>query len=376
MKCPTCATSQKRKDGMTCAKCGYTYAFDPRADGISDGKFLALIRTASAKDTVYFTFNQLYAVYCRGRSRIIAAIVESKLGPLGVFGLVLAIVGGTLVLGGWASDATTMLVVGAALTLGGLVLRSIGRNTRELAPERTEPPGAELLAGWIRKWAAAGKPNPKLLEAPALHSAPAPYRESDIYDYGVERIIIVEHDLLVDLLVKNNQHAEQRALVISETGYPSYLLPHAKRLLDQRPDLPVVLFHDATPQGTQMATRLRRGGLFPLGARKLIDAGLFPKDVPKIRSLDATLPGTYGNAARADFLPFAAMAGGLAGVVGAGVLTSAALAHGTAAMPSDGSSDGGSSGGDGSVALVADGDDGSGAGDFGGTGDGGDADFG
>lgn len=373
MKCPTCATAQKRKDGMTCAKCGYAHAFDPKADGITDGKFLALIRTASAKDTVYFTFNQLYAVYCRGRSRIIAAIVESKLGPLGFFGLTLAIVGATLVIGGSATDAMFMLGVGAVLTAGGLVLRSIGRKTRELAPERTEPPGAERLAGWIRKWAAAGKPNPKLLETPALHSAPAPYREADIYDYGVERIIIVEHDLLVDLLVKNNQHAEQRALVIAESGYPSYLVPHAKRLLAQRPELPVVLFHDATPHGTQMATRLRDGGLFPLGGRRLIDAGIFPRDVPKIRALDATLPGTYGNAARADYLPFASMAAGLAGVVGAGVLTSAALAHGTSAMITDG---GGGSGGDFPPALAGDGSDGSGAGDFGGGSDGGDADFG
>lgn len=71
---------------------------------------------------------------------------------------------------------------------------------------------------WIRTWKAAGKPLAKLLEAPALHAPPAPYREGDIYDYGVERIVIVEHDLLVDLLVMNNQHAEQRALLASSAS--------------------------------------------------------------------------------------------------------------------------------------------------------------
>ncbi len=385
MKCPTCATTQKRKEGMKCAKCSYVYAFDPKSDGIADGKFLGLIKKASANDTQYFTFNQLYAVYCRGRSRIIAAIVESKWGAVGFVGLVLGLLGVACVLGGCATEEPMASVFGVPLVVLGIVLIFAGRKTHEIAPSRTEPPGAEQLHAWVTKWEAAGKPIARLLQTPSLHHAPAPYRESDIYDYGVERILVVEHDILVDLFVKNNQHAEQRALVIAESGYPSYLLPHARRLLEQRPNLPVVLFHDATPHGTQLAARLRQGGLLPLRAHRLIDAGLFPKDVARIGSLAPTLPGSYGNAARADYLPFGAMAAGLAGVVGVGILADAAMAHAAAPPPppqhphaagagsssgsSDFSSDTGTGFLDGSEAS-------SGAADFGSSADGGDADFG
>lgn len=328
MKCPSCATKQQRREGMTCKKCGYVHVFDPKADGITDGKFMGLIKAASSNNTYFFTFNQLYSVYCRGRSRLIAAVIEHKLKPLGVLGRLViasAIVGG--VTGAILLDDPLPIALGIAGLIAGIALVVVGRSRRELEPAHREPPGMTELRDWVKKWDTAGRPIPKLLRAPSLDRSPGPYREGDIFDYGVERVLIVEHDLLVDLMVKNNLHAEHRALVVSERGYPSYLVPHARRLLEERPDLPVVLLHDATPEGTAMATRLRQSAIYPLASRRLTDAGLFPRAVPRIKSLEPTIPGSYDNAARVDFLPFGVMAGGLAGLIGAGVLTSAALAQ-------------------------------------------------
>jgi hypothetical protein len=369
MKCPNCTTTQKRKEGMKCNKCGYQHVFDPKTDGITDGKFMALLKGASANDTYYFTYNQLYARYCQGRSNIVAAIVESSFGLLGWLGL-LAVAGGALgFLIGAVLEEPFIIAPGLLVALIGVVLAIVGRNSRQIAPARTLAPDEAKLRGWVMQWERAGRPIARLLRAPSLDRPPQPYREDDIYDYGVERLIIVDQDLIVDLFVKNNLHAEQRALVLSERGYPTYLLPHAQRLLAERPDLPVILFHDSTQQGAAMAGRLQSSSIFPLGGRRLVDAGLFPNDVPKIASIRSTIPSARGNAVPADFLPFGAMAAGLAGVAGGGLLMSAALA-GAAQPPhpdparQQGASSSSDSGGGGGAADFG------GEGDFGGDGDG------
>jgi hypothetical protein len=168
------------------------------------------------------------------------------------------------------------------------------------------------LQGWIAQWTAAGHGIPLLLEEPGLDRSPPQFREPDVFDYGVERILIVQHDILVDLFVRNNVHATQRALVISERGYPGYLLPVAQRLLATSPDLPIFLLHDADTEGLMMRARLERSGMLPLAGRRIIDAGLTPRDVGRIGKLRALAPRARGNALPADALPFALLAGGFA----------------------------------------------------------------
>lgn len=378
MKCPKCATSQTRRDGMTCKSCQYQYVFDPKADGVTDGKFMALIEGASAKNTYYFTMNQLYARYCRGREQRIAAVMETLLSAGGKIGRLVVLLGiGVAVVGG-ISEQPLLFVVGVIAVLGGVVAWFAGRSQREVTPEGRAAASRAKLVGWVSTWKKAGRSIDKLLETPSLDKEPGPYREGDIYDYGVERVLVVQHDLLVDLFVKNNYHADQRALVISEHGYPSYLMSHAKRLLGERPDLPVVLLHDATPAGVGMKQRLEAGHVLPLGGRRVIDAGLFPNDVPKLKALGPTVPEASGNAVPVDLIAFGALAGGLAGIA---LLPQ--VAHGALPPPPDElhakqaqqkPGDSGSSGGDGSSAgddTASEHADFSGSADFGG-----DADFG
>src|SRR5207253_97627 len=53
-------------------------------------------------------------------------------------------------------------------------------------------------------------------------------------------LVIVEHDALVDLLLKNGAHQELSALIVAESGYPEALASEARRLLDARADLKVI----------------------------------------------------------------------------------------------------------------------------------------
>ena len=135
----------------------------------------------------------------------------------------------------------------------------------------------------LGRWLGQGRKLDRLLEQPSLHEPPPEWNELDIYDYGVERLLIVEHDLLVDLFVKNGVHAEQRMLVISESGYPDYLMEVARRLLDEQPDLPVFLLHDATAHGTAMQERLLSSGMLPVESHPLVDLGMRPLDFRKLK---------------------------------------------------------------------------------------------
>ena len=144
----------------------------------------------------------------------------------------------------------------------------------------------------------------KLLLQPSLYTPPPQWEESDIYDYGVERLLLVEHDLLVDLLVQNGFHAQERTLVLSENGYPSYLLPVARRFLEENSQLPVYFLHDATEHGAQMAARLAPEEVLPLAGHPILDLGLFPEDVKRMHGQRAMQPRRTRFAIPVDYLLF------------------------------------------------------------------------
>lgn len=361
MKCPECSNTQKAREGKTCTRCGYKHVLTKKDDSITDAQFKAILRSVSAGDTQYFTFDQLYARYCRGRSSLVAAVVETVVLGLGRFGLVVMVISAMIALFGFVTSSGLWIFIGLGSFLLGVVLNRSGREYIEREPSHRAPASSGLLHSYVRRWEDAGRGIPLLLRSPSLGTPPSGYREADLFDYGVERIIIVERDILVDLFVKNGVHAEQKALVIAESGYPRYLLPHAERILEQRPDLPIVLLHDSTAHGVGMAERLRKSTLLPLGERKFIDAGLYPKQVKGIKSLDAVVPESTGYAVAVDMLPFAVMVTGLAAVASLPM-----YGHNLVQQVPHDNSDTTSSGGSGDVGVA----------DFGSDGEGGDGDFG
>ena len=290
MKCPECNYDQKVKYGLIC-RCGYEFTFNPkttRPPGQTDGRFVATIARANQNETVYFTRNQLYAAF-------VTKYGPSRWGTL-YGGACISILGAFLTYFQIPIFGYLFLGIGVLTTLWGLFIKP-GFVSRK------------QFENWINAWLQAGKNIPMLIEHPTLHQPPPDWEEKDIYDYGCEKLLIVQHDLMVDLLVLNNQHTEQRMLVLSESGYPNYLVAKVQELLADRPELPIFLLHDATREGMQMAERMKtRASWLDLSQSSFVDLGFTPEDfkmMERARNYDS---GRWKRELPMDAIVLAAMA--------------------------------------------------------------------
>ncbi len=297
MKCVDCGHSHRLKEGPACAKCGYTFAFG-KSDTTTDRRFLALLRRASANDTHCFTRLGLVGAHARSWGLLFpTGRYEFDFGEYVWVAVPTAI--GLLALiatGAWPV-AVGGIVVSAIVFL---VLRWL--NT-------TDPPNPELVDSWVEAWVAKKGPIEKLIDSPSLDRSPGPYRERDVYDYGVERLLIVQRPILVDWLVRNGFHAAERALLVSESGYPSYLEPVARRALSDRSALPVFLLHDSTPEGVGMLERVRRSTRLPIAEHPVVDVGLSREQVRGTWLAGLTWKEAY--AAHVDSLSFSEVSAGI-----------------------------------------------------------------
>lgn len=280
MKCPACKSDHKRKYGFICT-CGYMFVFDPKTDFFTDGKFHLMLLDASSGDTVYFTKNQLYTKFCK----------YCKYNPTGFIFLAVA----SLVIGLVLS--IKMILWPLSILFAGLSIYNYSRYV----------PDKKKFESLLSKWLGASRKIEKLITKPSLHNPPPDWNEKDIYDYGVDKILIVEQDIYVDLFVVNNFHANEKTLVIAESGYPEYLLPVANQALKESSELKVFFLHDSTRYGEGMLVRLINSDKFHFKGHKLIDIGLFADDVSKLKRLSAIKPKSTNYEVSLDCLPYSAL---------------------------------------------------------------------
>ena len=298
MKCPECGRNQKKSVSMTCGGCEYRFVLRPDVDGLSDGLLLAGVRKASSSDTQYFTLHQLYA-----------AIYNLKRpGPRGM------IVSGVILLAGVAAALITGEAFFGVVAFTGLVALLIVYLRRRRQQVQSF---ADFQSTLHRARGAMVGKFDKLLDKPTLRQPPPDWPEMDIYDYGVQRVLFVEREILVDLFVKNGWHAENNALVISVDGYPSYLKARVQDLLAENPEMPVYLMHDATSDVGVLSERIRAD--FRLGDREVQDLGLKPEDAERFQGLRRASGQEH---VPLDLVPY----GALAAATGAAVLTGVLLA--------------------------------------------------
>ena len=271
--------------------------FQPELDGITDAEWQELLARVNGEGRPFFTENQLYLVHARNK-----VIVTRYVARRGVIGLCLVVVG----LAAWVyalkGDWGLVLVFGIALTLTGVGMVGTGVVTRR------DPASREPITRWLSKWTAARGAQHLVSEA-TLSDCGLEYLPEQ-----VRSLLIVEREPLVDLLLKNGAHHALSALIVAESGYPSALAAEARRLLEARADLQVIAAHDATPAGVAMKARLQKGQVFPLGQRAILDAGLFPADVPWLAELAPAIPVAHSQRVPLDSLSFDSLLVGLRGV--------------------------------------------------------------
>ena len=289
MKCPKCQINHKKSAGMKCS-CGYRFALDPAVHGMADGKLLALVRRASSNDTVYFTRNQLVTANSK--------IDKSSAITCLLIGVILIALGLTFCLKIFPAQIFA-LIVGVLLVFSGIHSLFYSRPNRE-----------KLFLALDTYKSQHGSPE-KLIEAPELDSPPDNNFESDLFDYGVERILVVQRKLLVDLLVKNKVHVQNRALIVTADGYPKYLADTLQRLLTETPDLPVFFFHDSDSAGINWVQQNLESSRFNNGRRKLIDMGFSPNDLQNLKRLKGLRLESQDYQAPADVVPMAMLSNGI-----------------------------------------------------------------
>jgi len=273
---------------------------DPKRDGYADGRIRAAFRKASAGETRYFTRNQLATEVAGMRP----GVVNGKT------------VGGVLVIGSvalWFLDLAPLVLclffgaIGVSEFVSSFLASLLGLGRLDTSK----------LNRAVDKYETNGKPCSFLLRDDRPLAEPPPeWSESDIYDYGVEGILILERPLLVDLFVLNGFHTEHRTLVVSECGYPEYIVPHANRILHEQPDVRVNVLHDSTREGMQMATRLVDSDVFELQGHKITDLGLNLDDVNQMPRLKKF--GVSGGV-EVDHLKWSKLSNGTAAAIVGGI---------------------------------------------------------
>jgi hypothetical protein len=255
---------------------------------MTDIKFFDILRRASQNGRFYFTFAQLYTAWCQQDAADHLALFRKKLIALSVFLFAFCIT--CLFWFGWPGVALSLI----SLVAPYLLFRQHGQRL---------PPELNQLKKLVKQWQTGGGGGDEmLLLNPGLHEVSADFPEKEFVGYGVERIIIVERRLLVDLLVKNAFHADQNALIFSRDGYPFSSVHCARKILEKNKILPVYLLHDASEAGMLMQRKVKLSG------RKIVDLGITPEHVEKMEFLNALQLEKKEYKAPLDILPYPVLA--------------------------------------------------------------------
>jgi hypothetical protein len=287
---------------MTC-ECGYHFVFKPKTDGLTDGNFQAIIKQASKNDTYFFTKNQLYTAFCLKLNKPISVLVSIGIFIVSVFLVIIS-----LMIGRWEIMAIAILLAVVSLT----IQFGSPSDTKKFLSRRK-------FDTLLRRWMKVNK-IPKLLENPQLGDPPAQqWQEPDIFDYGVERILVVEHDILVDLFVKNGFHAEQSCLIISANGYPTYLAKRLPELVKKNKNISIFLLHDFSSTGSTLVKKFLDSHKELFKNARILDVGLFREDVKQIKVFKRLMLEKEPKSVPVDAIPYAYLALLFSGSISKGI---------------------------------------------------------
>jgi hypothetical protein len=283
MKCPVCGNKKKGavSTGSICGKCTYKFALNPKeAPYIGDGTVRKAIDNLSGSGQYYFTFNQLYSALHKQAEKKARRNKLKSIFALIVITLMISIALGSII-------KPVLGIVLAIALLGGVVYY----YTR---PVEVDIPALMKAIQMYRQlhpieYLVDGSRFKKELSKPDI--------KKELFDYSPERILIVEHDDMVDMLIANHFHIDNKAAVISANKYPEHVFKACRTFLESNTQIPVEVIHDASLTGQQLTHRLMSDPSWKLQDKNVKDLGLFVQDLGKMKH-PVLMPGSrsFGTA--------------------------------------------------------------------------------
>lgn len=272
MRCPDCKHNQRYRDGMRCGRCGYQFILRKRDDNFSDHALRQLIQRLSDQGNHTFTLTQLAFAICRYWSRNTRGCLIASLGFVALLSAVF-----------WFLFHSSFALVWISLPLLLLLLWASRRKKSALPLAKAQ----QLIQRYHQV-------HPIALLADGQAFRQQPRLANQDLQYAPERILVVERDDLVDLLVRNRFHLAHKTAVMGCSGYPQGVVAACRQFLARYPNLPVYVLHDASLNGFCLTTRLAADPLWPLAAYPLIDLGLSKESIANAGSL-TWLPTSHGE---------------------------------------------------------------------------------
>ncbi len=270
MRCPNCNNNHKYSQGMTCGYCGNKFIFNPKTEGVNDYQLKMMIEKAGKNGEVFFTKNQLYSFYLKMGS------VTRKQRLKALFWALLTL--GFLLYPLSVADKEGLFWINIfRVLLFSVVMTNLTTLSAAFRVDKFK------FFQYISRWTMSNHV-PNLLSKTSLHSAPPYFEEGDIHNYGVEAVIIVDQDIYVDLMVLNNYHIDWKSVVISQNGYPAYLMDKVQKIIDSDTSLKVHYLHDADTSFTSMKAKVRNLLKMPENSNE-IDFGISEEDAGKLNLL-------------------------------------------------------------------------------------------
>lgn len=277
MKCLKCGHDQKRgREGMTCTSCSTPFVFDPKSDSrLTDGRWMSLVERTSAHGRYPFFESQL-----RLNHALLGRKTSSSRFVGGLF-LLISVVLGAL---GWSSALKD------SNDLGGVLIAIISTFVLIISVLflAMSVPGKSFALSFdkhLRRWRSSHKLEGLIANTiHALEYKPQETVEDDIYDYGVERVLLVNDPSWVDFFVLGGFHAAQRCLVLSVSGYPSYLKPQLERIIKLQPEVPIFLLHDVHDRPAEVE-RAARALSSVFDGKRLMNISLKPGDILQMNKI-------------------------------------------------------------------------------------------
>ncbi|MFO1422927.1 MAG: hypothetical protein U1F70_04605 [Candidatus Competibacteraceae bacterium] len=251
MRCPECKHTQKYREGTRCKKCGYQFVFRKSADGISDFAFQRTVQRLSDNGHQAFTATQLALAICR--------IWRTKKGVFIGCGVAIVVI-------------ACIIGFGLRTVIGGSIFFLVFSML--------------LMVGFWRRWRLPvhkvrqlidryhqAHPIAVLADGRAFRQQAAPV-DLENPQYAPERILVVERDDLVDMLIRNRFHLSHKAAVVSRSGYPERVFAACRAFLQNHPNTPVQVLHDASVSGFGLTAQLAADPKWAFARERLTDLGI------------------------------------------------------------------------------------------------------